>query len=152
NLVFRTLNMGEKYLEGRITPISSEMPVKFKDNLEKLESRYVDFMSNCEFASALDDVFQFIGVINKYIEDTKPWVLWKEKKYDEMKNFLYSLLEGIRIISLYLYPVMPFTSLSIAKQLGIDENCISLDKKSWSEVKEYIIEKGKPLFPRIDVE
>ncbi|MCK4916948.1 MAG: methionine--tRNA ligase [Candidatus Omnitrophica bacterium] len=152
NLVFRTLNMGEKYLEGRITPISSEMPIKFKDNLEKLESRYVDFMSNCEFSLALDDIFQFIGVINKYIEDTKPWVLWKEKKYDEMKNFLYSLVEGIRIISLYIYPVMPFTSLSIAKQLGIDENCISLDKRSWSEVKEYIIEKGKPLFPRIDVE
>ncbi len=152
NLVFRALNMCEKYLEGRISPISCEIPIEFKDSLGKLESKYDESMSNGEFSSALGDVFKFVSVINKYIEDTKPWVLWKGKKYDEIKFFLYSLLEGIRLISLYIYPVMPFTSLAIAKQLGLDEKWFSLEKKSWSALKEYTIKKGKPLFPRIDVE
>ena len=60
--------------------------------------------------------------MNKYIEDSKPWVLWKEKKIEEIRDFLAVLCEGIRIVALYIYPIMPKTSESICRQLGVSAN------------------------------
>ena len=71
---------------------------------------------------------------------------------DELKNFLYALLEGIRVVSVYLYPMMPHTSESIQRQLGISEPSFSLEKSVWGLEKSFIIKKETPLFPRIDVD
>jgi methionyl-tRNA synthetase len=71
---------------------------------------------------------------NKYIEDTKPWNLAKEKKTDELKAFIYLLVEVIRSVGKAISPFMPQTASSIKEQLGGE-----------------IIKKGKPLFPRIEI-
>ena len=89
--------------------------------------------------------------MNKYIEETKPWILSKEKKKEELENFLYSLLEGIRIVSIYLYPFIPETSKSIFRQLSIEKD-VDLKDINWGISKEFNIKKEKPLFPRIDVD
>ena len=151
NLVFRTLNMAEKYFEARIFPLSYEIPSNFKESIDSLEENYVKAMDNGQFSVALIDIFKFIRVMNKHIEDTKPWVLWKEKKYDEIKNFLYSLLEGIRIVSLYIYPVMPVTSESINRQLGLEISPLYLADRGWKK-QDFTVAKESPLFPRIDIE
>ncbi len=152
NLVYRTLNMAEKYLEGKIEPPASTIPSEFLECLELLKVNYVEHMQKSEFSLGLELVFKFINVVNKYIEDTKPWGLWKEKKIDEIKNFLYCLLEGIRIIAVYLYPFMPQTCESIMRQLGIEKGEVSLKDRQWGKEKSFIIKKEPPLFPRIDVD
>ncbi|UCG35698.1 MAG: methionine--tRNA ligase [Candidatus Omnitrophota bacterium] len=150
NLVYRTLNMAEKYLEGKITE-SSPMPEEFKKAFKGLEKNYISCMDKVEFSSALEEIFKFIGAMNKYIEDTKPWILWKEKKIDCLKAFIYSLLEGIRIVSIYLSPFIPETAASIYRQLGIEKE-LNLNGIKWGISKEFNIKKEKPLFPRIDVD
>lgn len=149
NLVYRTLNMAEKYLGGKVVPVNPKAPSEFREYIASLEKEYVFLMDNVEFSTALEKIFKFIGAMNKYIEDIKPWVLSKENKQDEIKNFLYVLLEGIRIISLYLYPIMPATSESIKRQLGFKDS-FSLASTSWGRQKNFTIKKTKPLFPRID--
>jgi len=79
NLVFRTLNMTEKYLEAEVSSHCSS-PKEFQGCLDNLTNNYTIHMDNSEFSLALEEIFAFVRVINKYIEDTKPWVLWKEKK------------------------------------------------------------------------
>jgi len=156
NLVFRVLNMGEKYFEGKISFEGEEAcPDKFSDFFDsKFKDRYVKLMDNMELSLSLELVWKFIGSMNKYIEDTKPWELNKENKTSELKYFLYSLLQGIKDVALYIYPFMPKTYQSIIKQIGYEQSSsvISLDEVGWDTNSNFIITKEKPLFPRIDVD
>jgi methionyl-tRNA synthetase len=151
NLVYRTLNMAEKYLEGRVSSSKKDIPSEFKESFLSLKESYVELMDEGNFALALDKVFRFINIMNKYIEDTKPWILWKEKKIENLKDFLYSLLEGIRVSSIYLFPFIPSAVKSISTQLGIEEN-FSIKDTEWATKECFEIKKGLPLFPRIDVD
>ncbi len=144
--------MTEKYLKGEAKPLSRKVAHEFLEPLDFLKSNYSEHMEKGDFSLALELVFKFINVINKYIEDTKPWKLYKEKKIDEIKNFLYCLLEGIRIIAIYIYPFMPQTCESIMRQLGIEKSTVSLSDAQWAGKKDFVIKKESPLFPRIDVD
>lgn len=152
NLVYRTLNMAEKYCQGKVYPLSRQLPTEFKEPFLNLEEKYSEFMERQEFSLCLDGIFKFINVMNKYVENTKPWILWKDKKNNEIKYFLYSLLEGIRIAALYLFPFLPSTVNSIRKQLGIEAYPISLGDRMWGKEESFCTKKELPLFPRIDIE
>jgi len=151
NLVYRTLNMTEKYLDSQVEPLSFAVPDEFKEKLDNLEKNYFSSMDRQEFSVALEYIFSFISTMNKFIEDKKPWVLWKEERRDEIKNFLYSLLEGIRIVALYIYPFMPRTAEAIKRQLSLKGDSFFFDQRSWGSEKKFCIRKESPLFPRIDV-
>ncbi len=151
NLVYRSLNMAQKYHQGEVKAVFKKMPQEFQKSIHKLENNYDQFIIRGEFHKALDALFELVSVINKYIEDTKPWILKKEQKEKELDSFLYAICEGIRIISIYLYPIMPKTSYSIQKQLGIKDISFSTREAKWASVDNFIIKKEKPLFPRIDV-
>ena len=152
NLVYRTLNMSEKYFQGQISGVSVKMPSEFKESFTSLDANYIKLMDKYKFSLSLEEVFKFIGVMNKYIEDTKPWTLWKEKKNEELKEFLYSLLEGIRIVALYLSPFMPKTSAAIYRQLGLEDRGFLLSTREWAKQVDFHTKKEAPLFPRIDVD
>jgi methionyl-tRNA synthetase len=150
NLLYRTLNMVEKYSGGSVNLSSNAMPAEFIESVQFLDSHYLSLMDNVDFSLSLENIFRFIGVMNKYIEDKKPWVLWKEKKESEIKQFLYSLLEGIRLVALYLSPFMPYAAAAINRQLGLTDS-FSLKNKKWASQPGFCIKREKPLFPRIDV-
>jgi len=152
NLVYRTLNMAEKYFSGLISPETYSIPVEFQNIFNNLGIRYAGYMNNGELSLALECIFEFIGIMNKYIEDSKPWILWREKKETQIKLFLYSLLEGIRIVSLYLYPFIPQTANSINRQLGLKEDNFNFQDAAWGRVKSFKVIKESPLFPRIEQE
>ena len=147
NLVYRVLNMAEKYFSSHIESKKAEIPSEFK-NVLNLKKEYVSYMERLEFSSALEKIWEFINLMNKYIEDKKPWIMWREKKLDELSYFLFSLLEGIRIVAIYIYPFMPDTSFSILRQLGLKEEKLSLEKIDWQK-RNFSVKKEAPLFPRI---
>lgn len=152
NLVYRTLNMAEKYFGGSITVENRNIPSEFKDLLSNLHNKYTLCMDEVNFTSSLDEIWKFINVMNKFIEETKPWVLWKEKELDKLSWFLFSLLEGIRIVSIYVHPFMPQASELIFKQLGLDSfKGVGLKDAVWQH-KGFLVHKDAPLFPRIDVD
>jgi methionyl-tRNA synthetase len=152
NLVYRTLNMAQKYFEGKIDSCAGSMPGEFKGAVEALVSGYQSSMDKLNFSAALELIFRCIRVMNKYIEDTKPWVLWKEKKVEQLKEFLYALLEGIRIVAVCIYPFMPATAGSVFRQIGKQEPSFNLKDCKWSQANSYCINKESPLFPRIETE
>jgi methionyl-tRNA synthetase len=141
----------EKYFDGKVSPSNKDIPSEFKENFLFLDKNYISLMKKGEFSFCLEEIFKFINVMNKYIEDKKPWIMYKEKNFEDLKNFLYSLLEGIRVVSLYLYPFIPSTTSSIFRQLGVKEE-FSLKEKIWARYEGFSIKKESPLFPRIDVD
>jgi methionyl-tRNA synthetase len=99
----------------------------------------------------LSYLWVIINEVNKYIEDAAPW---KEKDQGTLSNTLYTLAESLRLIGLYLYPVMPSTSDKIWHSLGIDKliaSCKFSEEEGWGKrnISGKAIRLGEQLFPRI---
>ncbi len=159
NLLSRTLAMVEKYFNGKIPVTSNQKPeTRFGEEL-KLKARNLAVeleksVPNLDFANALAKIWEVINIANKYIEDSKPWNLAKEKKTDELASMMCNLLETLRIIAILIYPFMPETAKNIWAQLGMNEDLEKVkfsEARSWGAFKEgHKINKSNPLFPRID--
>jgi methionyl-tRNA synthetase len=137
NLVYRTLTMIEKYFDGNIPHgnLKSEKAKQIEDKITSLDSRININMlrQDYNFSAALEPIWELINIANKYIEETKPWILMKQNKADELKEFILVLVRVIRTVAAVIFPFMPQTSEAIKQQIGKDR-----------------ISKGKPLFPRIE--
>ena len=81
----------------------------------------------------MGNIWELINLANKYVEDIKPWNLAKENRNEELKYFITVLVKVIRSTEYALRPFMPQTANLIKEQFG-----------------DSSINKGKPLFPRID--
>ena len=96
--------------------------------------------------------------MNKYIDETAPWVLAKSEDPEDKKRLagvMYTLLEGLRIASILIEPFMPETPKKIQSQLGLANNA---DILKWENAGEWglypdgtEVSKGDVLFPRIDI-
>ena len=91
---------------------------------------------------------------NKYIDETMPWVLFKEGKTEELKSVMYNLYESIRKVAILFMPYIPESSEKIFNQLNVSEEDKAFDsltsEKDLSGNK--VIEKGIPLFERLKEE
>jgi len=152
NLVFRTLQMCEKYFNSQVEVHKCAIPAVFAEQLANLQANYHSIMQRCEFSVACSEIFKLVSIMNKYIEDSKPWALWKGEKKDEVRNFLYALLEGIRLVTLYLYPVIPHAAQDIYRQLGLTKASFSFAQCAWREQGQFVTKKESPLFPRINAD
>ncbi|MGI6329463.1 MAG: methionine--tRNA ligase [Bacilli bacterium] len=154
NLVHRTLNMNSKYFNGIVqeSKTFSQKDLELKD-LVLLTPKLVErAMEELHINKALENIFNLVRKCNKYIEEVTPWQLEKNKKYDELATVMYNLLESIRFIAVLLQPFMPETSNKIFNLIK-SEKCDlkSLETFTGIEVGSKI-EKGKPLFMRINKE
>jgi methionyl-tRNA synthetase len=117
NLLQRVTVLTHKNFEGEIPK-----PGKFEKVDEELikESEIFeevnDLMQKYEWNRAVDRIWNFIRACNKYINDTEPWKLKEDK--ERLGTVLYVLTECLRIISIYIYPIMPETGEKAAKQIG----------------------------------
>ncbi len=132
NLVHRTATMIEKYYAGKV-PAERRLPESpLNTEIEKLNTEVDASISQADFSLALEKIWVIINQANKFIEDTKPWNLVKEKKREELECFILLLVKVIRTVALSLSAVMPQAAGKISSQFDAD-----------------VIQKGTPLFPRI---
>ena len=62
---------------------------------------------------------------NKYFNDQEPW----NKKYDKLRvnTIIYTSFELIRKITIFLYPIIPETSLKVMKIFNYSKKDITFD-------------------------
>lgn len=156
NLLNRTVAMCNKYFEGHVpqyngTPneIDKEFEEFTNQQIQKIEERYDRYEINL----ALQEIWTLISRTNKYIDETTPWVLAKEENKEKLESCIYHLIENLRKIGIVLKSVMEEASTNILRQLGIMKE----EEKEWESIKRYdiikqakVIEKGEPLFMRLD--
>jgi len=160
NLFSRVLSMNHRYFQGKVkgadSKIEKEKSLSLSLEAESAIDGFQKAMSICAFSKGLEAVWQFISTMNKYIDTNAPWTLAKdEANIDELATILYNLMEGLRVVTCLIYPIIPQTSLKMQKTL-----CIQRDGKQvytleeirlWGQIKkETIIAKPGILFPRID--
>ncbi len=158
NLLHRILSMIEKYFAGRLPErrdIKSvdKLTSPLIDKANALEPEIALAMDRIDFCQALTGIWELVNIANKFIEQKAPWKLSKENKVGELKDMIYDLYEVLRIISISLWPFLPMTSEEMTRQLGLGQlKKTSLRDLPWGLAKAGTkINKGKPLFPRIDI-
>lgn len=150
-----------KYFEGNIpenvghkNDVDEEIEYFVEQKIKAVEEN----MDNLHISNSLSEIWEIISRTNKYIDETEPWVLAKsedEETQEKLKSVMYHLVENLRIVAVLLRPFMPETPVKMFNQLGIKND----ELKTWESIKEYgkinsgkVIEKGEPLFMRLDVE
>ena len=149
NLVQRTISMGNKYFEGKVT--NKNTPTEFDKNLidqiNSLEEKVSDKMDKLQISDAITEIFNVLRSSNKYIDETTPWILAKdENEKEKLETVIYNLLESIRVCAVLLESFLPDTSQEILKQINNQKK----DTK-YTEDNSYELTEPSPIFKRIDV-
>ena len=153
NLVNRTIAMVNKYQDGIVNnkELSSDLENELDDYVNNKIDEYNEEMKEINIPNAMNSILDIVSRTNKYIDETSPWVLYKEGNIERLTNVMYNLYNSIRKISVLFYPFMPDTCNNIYRQLGLKEEEITFDKlKDNLDYNNKVIEKGVPLFNRLD--
>lgn len=165
NLFSRVLSMNYKYFKGKIPGIDlkeeEEHNLSLKSSAATAINKYKNAMEHTMFHKGLIAVWDFISIMNRYIDNNAPWALAKdESKKKTLETVIHNLLEGLRVVSCLIYPVMPETSLKMQKYLGIDKNAGNDNELSFYTLEEIMpwnqittgaeLDRPPIMFPRID--
>lgn len=156
NLLHRTVSMIEKYHGGVVTHKEGTEAVdkEFIALVNETVAGYSDAMDHMELNQAIKDVWNLIGRANKYIDETAPWILAKDPAQAErLQAVMYNLAEALRIIAILIAPFVPVTAPKIYEQLGLGKpESFFMADAAWGKLATGTkVQKGEPLFPRIEV-
>ncbi|PYK39629.1 MAG: methionine--tRNA ligase, partial [Verrucomicrobia bacterium] len=180
NLLNRTLNMIQKYREGRLTPsidfrksvaiheqgleaesvemngvanqasVAGRQVILYRDNFDLFAANY-----------ALQNAIEIAVCGNSLVEVSSPWKLAKDMSDESrctLDAVLYALAESLRIIAILISPVLPkaahgiFDQLNWKMELSGKEERFSLADAEWGKLPDgHVVGKPVPLFPRIEL-
>jgi methionyl-tRNA synthetase len=149
--------MTEKYFNGmvpevaKVTVEGSSTDKEIASLAEGILEHVKRALMDLAYYKALEAIWKLVDRLNKYIDSTEPWHLAKDPaKKSDLSKVLYTCLEGLRFIGLYIYPFMPQTGEAIYRALGYDTIKVDLKEFKWGRLPAgRPIKKGPPLFPRI---
>lgn len=153
NLVSRFIGMVTKYNNGTIA--KSDVPLDdLSINLLNATRELLVATNDCIHAYKMDElirnILNFAKLSNKYVEDTKPWVLAKDNKIDHINNFLYCLGNAIRTITCLLQPVLVKGTKIMAEQLHLTKELLNFDNlNNFELLDKHKVGTSSPIYNRI---
>ena len=151
NLLNRTLGMQKKYFgevvkeSGERTEIEYGIYELYNEVLKDVYSK----VEEANFSKALESIWKLISRMNKYIDETMPWSLFKENNLDRLRTVMYTLFDMIYKCSYLVSPVLIDSSKKMLNQLGVVDI-----KTNIYEIGDYVpntkIGNASPIFPRIE--
>jgi methionyl-tRNA synthetase len=155
NLLNRTLNMAEKYVDRKLARMIDR---GLRDRAQYFVSVYEPLMNSHDISMAFDQALNLAGEANQHVEQTAPWKLAKQRENQALDAVLYHLAESLRIIAILISPVLPkaahgiFDQLNWKMELSGKEERFSLADAGWGKLPDgHVVGKPVPLFPRIEV-
>ena len=155
NLLSRTVAMIQKYRAGRVpAPGEAKGDSDVRDLAGRVIASHRANFDDYNFSRGLENVWELISRVNKYIVENEPWALAeKPAEAGKLDSVLFHAAESLRIIAALAAPVIPKTSQALWEQLGLEGNVTSvrLLELRWSqELAGKTIRGGPSLFPRLD--
>jgi methionyl-tRNA synthetase len=153
NLLSRTVNMIGRYFDAAVPAPGADVPAStpVRQAAEALLAWAPQAMASCRFDQYLDAVFALVDATNRFIEVTQPFKLAKDPaQRDALGTILYVCAEAVRLILVYLGPVMPETAERALGQLGCAGAAGVLSQApQWGVLAPGTkTAKGEGLFPR----
>jgi methionyl-tRNA synthetase len=170
NLVNRTLNMIHRFRNGKINSIDLAMLAQSEvvthlrtwseGELENGRAFYMDKFAQFRPSNALSAPLARGLACNELVEISAPWNLAKTKEQEKLLDaVLYHLAESLRIIAIWVSPVLPraahgiFDQLNWKMELSGKEERFSLADAEWGRLPDgHVVGKPIPLFPRIEID
>lgn len=157
NLLHRSLAMVERFEQGIVPTFytRSELEDSFIALIQDQITHVEYSLDRYDFPAALTAIWQIVKRANRYIDETAPWALHKAEQHERLGTSLYMVLDVLRIVGILLQPFLPQTPEKIWTQLGMTAGPIT----TWEAAKQFgllpsgtTIQRGEPIFPRLDVE
>ncbi len=159
NLLNRTIGMQKKYFDSAVvlekeeTALEEEIYALWKTTVEDIDT----YFEKVQFSEVLKAVWKFISRMNKYIDETAPWILAKDpENKSRLSTVMYNLVESLYKIAVLISPFMPETAQKMWNQLGINDSIENIrldDIKHWGVYPvNNILGEATPIFPRIEIE
>ena len=152
NVVSRTATMIQRYRESSV-PVPGEgdaLDAALRRQADSTIERVLRSFTTYQITIALQDTWDLISAVNKYIVEREPWALAKDPAQKAtLDSTLYHAADTVRVIAALIDPVMPDAAMRIRRMLGIPQ-------ESWSALKAGTLVPGtklasvEALFPRIE--
>jgi methionyl-tRNA synthetase len=160
NLVNRTINMVQRYLNGRLArceTVHFAAERSFATLLTSTVEQYADAFSSHSLEEALEHAVYLAKLCNLQIETSAPWKMAKDKSIELLNGLLYGLIESLRVSAILISPVLPkaahgiFDQLNWKMELSGKEERFALKDAEWGKLPDgHVVGKPVPLFPRIE--
>ncbi len=159
NLFSRVLSMTAKYFESRI-PAFGELSQEDAELIGRAEDglhNFVQLFGEVRFAQALEELWELVRALNKYVDVQAPWTLAKQGRTERLSAVIRLLLECMYKIACFLWPVMPGAASSMLAQLGRPVTGGRPDVTLREEIAHWnvlaagdAVAPSSNLFPRVD--
>jgi methionyl-tRNA synthetase len=155
NLASRTLAMVARYRDG-IVPgggggASDPAPdPALSEDFAGLAERVAELIDRVELTNALDEIWQRVRRLNRYVEEQAPWVLAKDpSRAEDLDRVLGTLIEGLRVVTVLLHPYLPATSARLLEALGTPDVSLASAHLGANAAAGQTVAAIEPLFPRV---
>jgi methionyl-tRNA synthetase len=143
NLASRTLTMIGRYFRGEVPYPSPGAARTAADDAivhaaQETITKYNALFDDYQFSRALETAWSLVGLVNKYIVETEPWVVAEkpgEENRARLGTILYTTAEALRIVTALTHSVIPESTARIWSQLGLGEiSQFRLDQLKWGQL------------------
>jgi methionyl-tRNA synthetase len=151
NLLSRTTAMIERFTDGVVPSPSGQS--ELRETAEECVRKTAQYLDRLQVSDGVSAVFELVRRANKYIEESAPWQLNRTGD-PRLNDVLYDLAESLRIVAVLLRPFLVDAPHAIYQQLGLDSaDGARLVDAAWGGLRPGTrIQRGDPIFPRIDTE
>ncbi len=138
NLASRTLAMVARYREGRVPSLGGSasdagLDPALAEDFSGLSERVAELIDRVELSNALDEIWQRVRRLNRYVEEQAPWQLAKDPaRADDLDRVLGTLMQALRLVTVLLHPYLPASTERLLAALD-----------------EPVLTPIEPLFPRV---
>ncbi|HEX3510182.1 MAG TPA: class I tRNA ligase family protein [Solirubrobacteraceae bacterium] len=117
NLASRTLGMLARYRDSAV-PAAALDPVLARD-FAGLREQVQEQLDAAELTAGLEEIWRRVRRLNRYVEECAPWTLAKDpERAGELDTVLASLVDGLRVVAVLLWPYIPASSERLLGALG----------------------------------
>jgi methionyl-tRNA synthetase len=145
NLASRAIAMVGRYRDGAV--VKGEVDPAVLEDFAGLPERVSAHIDRAELTLALDEIWQRVRRLNRYVEERAPWQIAKDDaRSDDLDRVLRTLVEGLRSVTVLLWPYLPASAERLLTALGAPD--VSL---AGAELGAGRIERVSPiesLFPK----
>jgi methionyl-tRNA synthetase len=145
NLASRTIAMVGRYRDGAVPP--GEPDPALAADFDGLPERVAELMDRAELTTALEEIWQRVRRLNRYVEEQAPWQLAKDDAgAADLDRVLRTLSEGLRVLTVLLAPYLPDTADKLLGALGAPDVAFAGAGLGAGHVER--VSALEPLFPK----
>ncbi len=150
NLASRVLAMVVRYRDGAVPGGPEWAPdPTLRGDFDGLAERVCALIDGVELTAALDEIWQRVRRLNRYVEEEAPWQLAKDPaRAGDLDRVLGTLIEGLRVITVLLHPYLPASTERLLAALGTTD--LTLEGARMGTSPPRTVAATGLLFPRVD--